>query len=245
MKKILIAHDLMIRHLNNSGFLGRSGITIFTAATNDDILNIHSREKVDLIVAKLDMPGQTSEAVFDVIRQRKELRGTAVILICDDSSAQRARSIRCSANAVLALPVDETQLHQKMLQLLDIAPRQAYRVTLKVSVQGKFKNKSFLYRTDNISATGMLIAAEIRAEETLVPGDQLSFSFFLPDGKQINATGKVERVIPQTVAEDTCLYGIKFSDISPSVQSTIEAFINKEQYYKHSLDSHSETNQGS
>jgi DNA-binding response OmpR family regulator len=240
MKKILVADNLKSQCLQNNSFLSRQGMTVFSAATNDEILKIHSVEKVDLIVSKIDLPGLTSEELFENIRHLRDLRGVATILICDDTSIHHARCKQCGANAVLTLPVDISQLHAKMQQLLDIAPRQAYRVTLKVSVEGKFKNKPFLYRTDNISATGMLITAEVRAEERLAKGDILSFSFYLPDGTQIIAQGTVERVIPQTIAANVCLYGIKFMDLTPNVKSAIETFVRKERNYKLALDVHTE-----
>lgn len=240
MKKFLIADDLKSQCVQNNSFLSREGITVFSAATNDEMLKIHSAEKVDLIVSKIDLPGLTSEELFESIRQRQDLRGVATILICDDTPIHHARCKQCSVNAVLTLPIDTSQLHAKMQQLLDIAPRQAYRVTLKASLEGKFKNKPFLYRTDNISATGMLITAEVRAEEMLAQGDLLSFSFYLPDGTQIIAQGTVERVIPQTIAANVCLYGIKFTGLTPNVKSAIETYVRKERNHKRALGTHTE-----
>lgn len=238
MKKILIAENLKNQWVHNNTFFSRQGITMLSAATNDEIWKIHSEKKVDLIVSKIDLPGLPSEELFDRIRQHRDLRSVATILICDDTPLHHARCKQCGANAVLAMPLDPSQLHAKMQQLLDIAPRQAYRVSLKVSVEGKFKNKPFLYRTDNISATGMLITAEVRAQERLAQGDLLTFSFFLPDGTQIIAQGTVERVIPQTIATNVCLYGIKFSDLTPNVKAAIETFVRKEQNHKRALDTH-------
>jgi len=235
MKKILIANDLKSQCMSNSSFLNRSDVSVFSAATNDEMLQIHREEKVDLIVTIIDLPGITSEELFVNIRQHKELRGVSTIIICENTPIHRARCTQCGGNAVFTLPIDIALLHAKMQQLLDIAQRQTYRVTLKVSVEGKFKSKPFLYRTDNISATGMLITAEIRAEEMLKLGDLLSFSFYLPDGTQISAHGTVERIIPQTIAANVCLYGIKFTDLPSGVKSSIETFVKKEQHYKRSL----------
>jgi len=241
MKKILIADTLKDYCVQNNSFLNRSGITIFTASTNDEILKIHREQKVDLIISKIDLLGIQSEALYDTIRSDKELREVAIIITCEDIVLNRARCTRCTANAVLLFPLDTAQLHLKIQELIAIAPRQAYRVTLKVSVESKFKNKPFLYRTDNISATGMLITAEIREEEMLVKGDMLSLSFYLPDGTRISARGTVERIIPQTAATNACLYGVKFIDLTPSVQLAIKMFVNKELSYKRSLSIHSDT----
>ncbi len=229
MKKILLTDDIKDFCIEQSSFLTRSGITVFTASSNDDILSIHTREKLDLIVSKLDMPGLSSEELFHSIKQRRDLQKVSTILLCKDTPMHRARCNECRASAVLSLPVDFEQLQATMQHLLNIAPRQSYRAALKVTVEGKFKNKPFLYRMDNISTTGMLITAEVKPEERLAQGDQLALSFCLPEGTHIYARGKVERIIPQSLAANVCLYGLKFDELASSVQSEIAAFIRKEQ----------------
>jgi response regulator RpfG family c-di-GMP phosphodiesterase len=235
MKKVLIASDLKDQYIKSGSFLNRADIVILSAATNDEMLKIHSAEKADLILTKVDMPGISSEELFESLRRRKDLRDVSIIIICEDTPTHRSRAVQCGANAVLIQPVDAARLHMKAQEFLNVAPRQSYRVTLKVSVEGKFKNKPFLYRTDNISATGMLILAEIKTGEMLVQGDLLSFSFYLPDGRQINAHGTVERIIPQTIVSNVFLYGIRFTDLTPDSKSALEIFIKKEQSYKRAL----------
>lgn len=235
MKKVLIAHDLKNLCLENNNALDRADVMVFTAATNDELLKMHNEEKVDLIVTKLDLHGMMTEELFDAIKQRKDLHAVSTILVCEDSMLHRARSGQCNANAVFTMPVDAAQLHAKIRQFLDIAPRQSYRVTLNVAVEGKFKNKPFLYRTDNLSTTGMLISAVAKTDEVLVQGDRISFSFYLPDGTRVSARGAVERVIHQTTAPDVCLYGVRFTEIPPVVKSAIDAFVKKELNFKQAL----------
>jgi len=43
------------------------GHCLITAATNEEMIKIHKKERVDLIVAQLDMPGIKSEKLFNVI----------------------------------------------------------------------------------------------------------------------------------------------------------------------------------
>lgn len=236
MKKVLIANDLKHLFMEKDSFLNREDITIFTAETNDEALKIHIEEKVDLIVTKLDQPGLRSEELFKIINQSRELREVLTIVIRDSTLFHRERCKRCGAHAVFTNPIDIALLHLKIHQFLDVAPRQSYRVALNVAVEGKFNNRPFLYRTENISATGMLI----KAEEIFVQGDQLSLSFYLPDGTRVSARGEVMRIIKQGNAPGACQYGIKFMDIAPSVQSLIDTFIKKELKYKHTLESESE-----
>ncbi|HEX9020237.1 MAG TPA: hypothetical protein VF903_03145, partial [Nitrospirota bacterium] len=63
-KKILVSDSVMAIIDPEKSFLKRGNIMLFTAATNDDVLAIHRAEKVDLIVALLDMPGMKSERLY-------------------------------------------------------------------------------------------------------------------------------------------------------------------------------------
>src|SRR5512147_528266 len=106
MKKILLADGLRDLFAESGGFLYRADIVLFTAATNDEALMIHERERVDLIVTRLDLPGTATEGFFSAIRADEELRRVSTIIICKDTLAQRERCKQCRANAVFTMPVD-------------------------------------------------------------------------------------------------------------------------------------------
>jgi c-di-GMP-binding flagellar brake protein YcgR len=122
------------------------------------------------------------------------------------------------------LPVDRTELQARALQLLNIAPRRPYRVTLKVAVEGKFNNRSFLHHTEDISSTGMLI----RAKDVLSQGDSVAFSFYLPSGMRVSARGVVERIVKLAAEGGTYQYGVKFMDLDSDTRSALEAFVTKQ-----------------
>jgi len=224
MKKILTTNDLKRLYLDGEPQIDRADISVFTAESNDEVLKIHREKKADLIITRIDQPGMRSEHLFDAIRQDGELKKVSTILICEDNLIHQSRCKQCAANAIFALPVDKAGLISKVLQLLDVAPRRAYRVTLNVAVEGKFNNKPFLHRTEDISATGMLI----KAKNILVRGDRISFSFYLPGGMRVSARGEVERIVKHTSDPDTCLYGIKFIDLDPPTRAAIDSFVARE-----------------
>jgi CheY-like chemotaxis protein len=223
MKKVLLANDLKSLFMEKSSFLERADFMVFTAATNDELLKVHREEKTDLIVTRLDLPGVRSEEVFSSIRKSADLRGVSVIIIYQDTLANRERCKQCSANAVFTSPVDTALLHMKAEQFLNIAPRKSYRAVLAVGIQGKFKNKPRPFWTENISARGMLI----RTEEPLSKGDGIFFSFFLPDGAHVSGYGEIARAVQPATGADAFLYGIRFTNIAPDVQSAIEIAIKK------------------
>lgn len=223
MKKVLLAHGLKKPIMEKSRFLERAGVAVFTAATNDDLLKVHKKEKVDLIVTRLDLPGIKCDELFGLIRKSPELREVSVIIICKDTLAHRERCGKCKANAFFTIPVKPVLLHLKMRQFLNIAPRKPYRAALAIAISGKFKNRPLPFRTENVSASGMLI----RAEEPIAKGDGVYFSFFLPNGTHVSGYGEIARVDKAPGASGVFLYGIKFTDVDPAVTSLIEATVNK------------------
>lgn len=220
MQKIVISKDLAPIVLTEDSLFNRADIKIFTAATTDEILKVHIEEIVNLIVLTHDLPGTSSEAIFNIIWQSQHLKEVLVIMICEKDLLHQQLGKQCGVQAILAMPVDPGLLQEKVQQFLNIARRQAYRVVLNVSVESKFKGRHFLCRTENISATGALISAEL----DLSPGDNISCSFYLPDMTKIDAKGVVVRVMKQG-GTDATRYGIKFTKIPAEVRVRIEAYI--------------------
>ena len=193
------------------------------AATNDEILKICRTEVIDLLITQLEMPGIRSEELFKIIRNSRDLQGVSTIIICNDTLANRARCRQCSPNAVVTMPVDAALLHIKVQQFLNVEPRIRYRAAIAIGIEGKFKNTPLQFWTENLSISGMLI----RAEEPLAKGDGIFISFFLPDGAHVSGYGEIVRVEHLSTSSDEFLYGVKFTNIAPSVKSAIEAVVKK------------------
>ncbi|HEY6009848.1 MAG TPA: PilZ domain-containing protein [Nitrospirota bacterium] len=224
MQKILIAHDLKPLLMGAEPYLERSDIAVFSAATNDEVLKLHVEEHMNLIVSKLDMPGHRTEDVFDIIRTSNDLRRVSLVIACNDDVVHRERARRCGADVVMTLPVDPIQLSAKVQQLLNVAPRQAYRVVLNASVEGKFRNRPFLCKTENVSASGM----RIRTGLDLNIGDMISCSFYLPGDSKVAASGEIVRLVAPVKGKEGNSYGVKFTKLSPEVKAAIETFVERE-----------------
>jgi CheY-like chemotaxis protein len=223
MKKIIIADVLLSLLDKEGGFLQRTEVERFTATTNDEILAVHRAEKADLIITQLDMPGFGSELLCSTIRKDEDLRRVSLLLICRDDEGDRERASRCNPNAVLTHPVDADQLLEKAQQLLNVPWRGAFRVLLRVRIEGNDKDKAFFCRSENISTSGLLI----ETERTFEKGDRVVCSFFLPDSRQLIAHGEVSRMLKKTAQQPLNRYGIKFSRLAPDVQSAIETFVER------------------
>jgi CheY-like chemotaxis protein len=221
MKKVLLAKELTGIFLEKSSFFDRNDIKVFTAATNDEVLKIYNKEELELIITQLDMPGIRTEDLFGIIRKSKKLQKVSVIIVCQDTLAQRERCKQSKANAVFTIPVDIDLLSSKAQQFLNVAPRTLYRAALAVAIEGRFKNRPLPFWTENISANGMLI----KTDEPLSKDAGIFFSFFLPDGTHVSGYGEISRVVQLKTTPDTFLYGVKFTNIEPSVRSAIEAVV--------------------
>ncbi len=221
MKKVLIASALKDLLMEKNSYLDRANIRVYTAATNDEILSLHRGKKVDLIITQLDLQGIKNEELFTTLRKSKYLRKVSVIIICKDNLANRELCKKCGANAVLTIPVDKALLNMKVQEFLSVAPRESYRAALAVGIEGKFKNRPQPFWTENISTSGMLI----KSEELLEKNAGIFFSFFLPDGTHVSGYGEIIRLVPLESTPEVFQYGIKFTNIDPSVKTSIEKVI--------------------
>jgi DNA-binding response OmpR family regulator len=222
MKKLLIIETLRPLFARRPSFLDRTDITLSFAETNDDILRRHIEDRADLIITMFNCSDLSAESLFSIIRRSAELKKVLLILACEEAPGLQERARQSGANVMLTLPIDQALLDRKMRELLEVAPRKAYRVVFKLAIDGKFRNQTFLCNSENISASGMLL----RARENIAQGDHISCSFYLPDGMRIRAAGEVVRAVMRDT--DGTFYGVKFTDLAAEHRAALEAFIDRE-----------------
>ncbi len=221
MKKIVIARDLHALLERNKTFLNRTDVTAFSAATSDEALTIHRREHADLIITRIDLPGTGCEQFCSLIREDASLRAVSIILVCSNNPAAIERSTHCRANAVLLMPVHPLVLMVKAQQLLNIAARETLRVMLTASVEGRSGDESFICRSRNISATGMLI----ETEKPLAEQTRMFCQFYLPNAKKVEVSGVIMRIQPPPPGGEDYQYGLMFTDITPETRQLLIDFV--------------------
>jgi CheY-like chemotaxis protein len=224
MKKLLMAESLKPFMASTLNFLRRAEISVFTAASNDDILKLHITDSASLIMTDLDMPGMSCETLIHTIRRSESMRNVSIILICDDVKEERDRCAKSGANAVVTRPIDPMLLAEKAQRLLEVAPRRAYRVVLNVAMEGRHGNRPFICSSQNISTKGMLI----RSAEVFSPGEHIDCSFYLPDGTRLTASGRIVRIVKRPPGSDANHYGIQFTTLTPVAQQAISFFVARE-----------------
>lgn len=224
MKKLLMAESLKPFMASTLNFLRRAEISVFTAASNDDILKLHLTDSASLIITDLNMPGMTCEALIHTIRRSETMRKVSIILICENLKEEQERCTKSGANAVVTRPIDPILLAEKAQKLLEVAPRRAYRVVLNVAMEGRHGNRPFICSSQNISTRGMLI----RSAEAFNHGEHIDCSFYLPDGTRLSASGKIVRVVKRAPGTDANHYGIQFTSLSPVAEQAISFFVARE-----------------
>lgn len=221
MKKVLLVNDLNTLIEKERTILNRSDIKIFTAASGEEALAVHKKEKVDLIIADLDMKGMGGDKLCSMIREDEELKYVAIMIVCRGSESDLHRVTRCKANSHVTKPIRPLQFLENVSKLLDIPERKSYRVLLKATVNGKFDNKPFFCSSQDISATGLLL----ETDKALDKGDVMNCSFFLPGAERIATDTEVMRVVKS--ADGTLHYGVRYVGLQPAHRAAIVAFIEK------------------
>ncbi len=223
MKTVLIARPISDMIGKDKGFLQRADIRVSLAARNDDIAAFCRSERPDLIISQLDLPGTDSVETFETLRDGGLLKKTAVIMLHAGRPGEAALAQQCSADAVFRMPVTAAQLLKQAQFLLDIPLRESYRVLLSVKVEGKSNEKAFFCRSENISATGLLL----ESDRALEVRDKVECSFFLPGSRQLVVRGEIVRQVGAAAGKDANLYGVQFSALAPDVKAAIESFLEK------------------
>ena len=219
-----MAEDVKQQYADHMNSLGRRDIQVFEAATNDDILRVHIREKADLIITRIDMPGRRSEELFEIIRSSKGLQNTRSVILSTADRAHQVRCTQCAPDLVLILPIDPDVLNRHVLQLLGAGYRESPRIPYSGQLLAASGSDPFDCDIVNISSTGILF----HTQQNLAQGQNISFSFLLPDHTPIDGQGEIMRVVRKTTPPYGAKYAIRMKDVAKRVQDAIDSFIAKQ-----------------
>ena len=223
MKKIIIADQIKHSLERETNFLERPDVKVFTVYSNEEVMKIHSTEKVDLIITLFHMPGMSTADLCSLIRTIRNLRSVSMIIYSTDKEKDVAMSERCRANATMTLPVNAALLLDKVQELLNIPPRGVCRVLLSARLEGHLLGKPFTCTSENISASGLLMETHRNLER----GDRIGCSLVLPDSTRVETSGEIVRTIKNPTRFDPNWYGVKFYTLAPEAKCAIEALVKK------------------
>ena len=221
LKKRVLIVDSVTKFLSEELFHNNVGIRTFTAFSNDEVLDIHRRHKMNLIIHDTGLQGMSSARLCHTIRKDKALCNVFLITVCSDERSAKEVDATCEVDSIFVKPLRPELIKLKAYQFLTVYPRASYRTVVTINVRNREETLSFLGKSENISATGMLL----QSDKVLFMDDLVTCSFFLPSGTRIRTGGRVVRYEPHPSTSGLHRYGIKFAHTSSDTKFIVDSFV--------------------
>ena len=218
MKNVIIAQTILDAIELSTTLFGRGSIKLYPARSSEDILNSHRRMKADLIITEFSLPEMGGVRLCSVIRSEPALKDVSLIVYSDDNPVFQAACRDAGANAVIQKPVDAFDLFSKISELITVPQRKDMRVLLRVSVEGRQEETSFIATSYNISISGMLL----ETKRELNKGDKLTCSFNIAHA-EVSAQCLIMRV--DKTDKGRFRYGAKFLGLDTRSIIVIEQYV--------------------
>jgi uncharacterized protein (TIGR02266 family) len=219
---ILIVDDTPLFRDLESLFLARSG-RVVTARDADEGLAALRRERPDVAVIDLHMPGTGGDAMCRAIKADPELSHTPVILVMgSDAPEDHALAIRAGADDVLAKPLSRvTLIHAVNRFLRSPVLRGLARVRLETAVRIRLPDEDAWGTVRNLSRGGLFV----ELDHSISPSTEVELEFRLPDGPTpLAPTAQVVWHRPGTPGAPMGL-GLQFLALDGASAQRIEAFV--------------------
>jgi uncharacterized protein (TIGR02266 family) len=187
-RKLLVVDDAaMFRDLETL-FLARCG-QVLTACDAEEAWEILHRERPDVVITDLSMPGMGGDDLCRRIKLDADLRRTPVVIVTGrDAGEEHERAVRAGADDVVEKPINRVSLIQAVNHFLRLAVRGLVRVALDTDVHIAGAEYDIWGRSRNVSRGGIFV----ESERDLPPDSEVQLEFALPEQRdQIAPTAKV------------------------------------------------------
>jgi DNA-binding response OmpR family regulator len=219
MKKIIIIDSLRDFIDQHAGLIAGYDNKIFYIKSGHEALEIHRKERADLLIITPDFPDMTCEELCHIIRGDDVLKRISILLVCSKEPSDIERCVRCGASDYLTQPLAPAVFLWKVTRLLNVSERTSYRVVVKVTRNDIPYAAHIFCSSKNISSSGVLL----ETDHVFNIGEKLTCSFFLPNSIRIVTEGQVMRF--QNEENGLIEYGVRFVDPSTSVELQIASFV--------------------
>jgi uncharacterized protein (TIGR02266 family) len=220
-RKILVVDDAAMFRDLESLFLARCG-QVLTACDGDEAWDIMRRERPDIVVTDLAMPGMPGDELCRRIKADVDLRRTPVIVVASrDAGEEHERAVRAGADDVVEKPVNRVSLIQAVNHFLRLAVRGLVRVALETDVRIAGNAGDVWGWTRNVSRGGIFV----ESERDLPPDSEVQLEFALPETRDALApTAKVvwRRLATRTLAAGL---GLQFLKLDRDAARRLDEYI--------------------
>ena len=218
MKTVIISQSLHPLLDTKKIRLSGEEAQVLNGRTAEEMLDLHRRNKSDLIVAELSLPLMGGAALCRLIRKDPDLLAVSMILVCGNTDSDILEAQKAGANAILTKPVSPADLSGKAAELMGVPKRERMRVLMRVTHTEDGRKKTFFSSSHNISTSGLLFESGTAFKK----GDRISCSFFI-SSVQVKVDAEIVRVDQQP--EGMFSYGVKFLNLSAGDRTAVEQFI--------------------
>jgi len=119
MPKVLVADDSMAVRKVAERLLVQAGLEVALASSGEEALAWLAKEKADVIISDVIMPGRSGYDVCTFVRSQAGLADTPVLLISGIVNDEVTKQMQlCRANGVLKKPFQGSSLQDKVKELL-------------------------------------------------------------------------------------------------------------------------------
>ena len=221
-KTILVVDDVpMFRELA-SVFLARTA-RVLTAAGPEQALEIARRERIDLIVADLHMPGMGGDGLCQAVKLDPDLCEIPVVLLLRGEDAEDSlRAVRVGADDMLCKPLAREQLISVTRHFLETGlTRGLPRVDVTTPVRLRTNLVQSWGTARNISRGGMLVETDCE----FLPKTELELDFALPESSR--HVKPLAQVVWSRESDDlrTTSHGLRFLAIDAVAMRELDDFI--------------------
>jgi len=219
---ILVVDDTPLFRDLESLFLARSGRVVTARDAREGLATLR-RERPDVAVIDLHMPGERGDALCRAIKADPELSATPVILVIgSDAPEDHALAIRAGADDVLAKPLSRvTLIHAVNRFLRTPVLRGLARVRLETAVRIRLPDEDAWGTARNLSRGGIFV----ELEHAISPRTEVELEFRLPDAAApLAPTAQVVWHRPGAPGAPMGL-GLQFLALDGASAQQIEAFV--------------------
>jgi uncharacterized protein (TIGR02266 family) len=220
-RKILVVDDAAMFRDLESLFLARCG-EVLTACDGEEALEVLRRERPDVVVADLGMPGMAGDELCRRIKADADLRRTPVVIVTSrEVGEEHERAVRAGADDVVQKPVDRVSLVQAVNHFLRLTVRGLVRVVLETDVHIAGAECDIWGRSRNISRGGIFV----ESERELPPDSEVQLQFSLPEASDaIAPTAKVVWRRPASRATAAGL-GLQFLKLDRDAARRLDEYV--------------------